>query len=179
MARYGSGAALARELVLTRQAVSKAEAAGRITRAASGEFDLDAAAIQYRLHTDPDQQGRALGQQRASMPAAPVTTASEDWHKMRARAEALKSDLEYQELAGLLVRREDEARAGRALAASIVTQLEPLPDRFAAEFGTDDAMRGKMRQRLREELDRIRAAFSGAGLAEETIGLNNPGTGHA
>ena len=62
MARFGSGADLARELKISRQAVHKAETSGRISRSANGKFDLDAAAIQYRLHTDPEQQARSLAQ---------------------------------------------------------------------------------------------------------------------
>jgi phage terminase Nu1 subunit (DNA packaging protein) len=66
-ARYGSGADLARALGITRQAVSKAEQSGRISRSANGQFDLDAAAIQYRLHTDPEQQLRSLQQRGAEV----------------------------------------------------------------------------------------------------------------
>lgn len=65
--RWGSGSELARELGITRQGVHKAEKSGRITRAANGLFDLDAARIQFRLHTDPEQQLRSI-QQRPETP---------------------------------------------------------------------------------------------------------------
>jgi hypothetical protein len=60
--RWGNGVQLAAELGITKQGVRKAEKAGRIARAANGLFDLDAARIQFRIHTDPEQQLRAMQQ---------------------------------------------------------------------------------------------------------------------
>lgn len=169
MARFGTGADLARALGVTRQAVSKAEKDGRITRAASGKFDLDAAAIQFGLHTDVEQQRRANAQKLVpppELPAGAVVPEDTNWNVRRSRAEALRAELELQELQGVLVRRDVQEREGRTLASSIVLQLESIPDRIAAEFGTDDAQRRKLRQRIREELDRVRQAFAGAHLVE-------------
>ena len=173
MARFGNGVELAELLGVTPQAVSKAVKSGRITRAENGKFDLDAAAIQYRLHTDPHQQKRALAQNHfhAEQPAARIeqgaAPSGDDVSTIRRRrelAEARLAEITLQEREGALVKREEVERDGRRLASAIVQQLQSIPDRIAAEFGADDEQRRKIRQRLLEELDRVRAEFSRAGL---------------
>ena len=166
--------ALAAELGVTPQAVSKAVKSGRITRAENGKFDLDAAAIQYRIHTDQAQQRRALAQQThsdAEQPAArndqAVALPGEDVGTIRRRrelAEARLAELTLQEREGALVKSEEVQKFGRSLASAIVQQMQSIPDRIASEFGADDEQRRKIRQRVREELDRIRAEFARAGL---------------
>lgn len=157
MPRYGKGSDLARELGITRQAVSKAEQVGRISRNKDGLFDLDAAKIQYRLHTDPAQQRRALAQQGQGATAAldePLTLS--DYRIRRERADAERAELEVAQLKGRLGDVESIASAGRRAAYAIVGSLTQLPDRVAAECGTDDAMRSKIRQVLAREIDRLR-----------------------
>jgi hypothetical protein len=101
--------------------------------------------------------------ERARAPAS-----EEDVFAIRRRrelAEAELAELQLQERKGALVNRADEAKKGAALASGIVLQLEAIPDRIAAEIGVDDAQRRKIRQRLAEELDRVRQAFAEASLA--------------
>lgn len=158
-ARFGTGADLARLLGISRQAVHQAERAGRITRSANGQFDLDAAAIQYRMHTDLDQSRRGLAKQRlAAEPPPPAGDAppSEDWRSRQARADALTAELNLRKLSGELVERvEVERELGRRLSA-IQVQFDALPDRAAAALGVTDEHRRKVRQFLRDELAQIR-----------------------
>jgi hypothetical protein len=142
MPRFGNGADLARELGITRQAVSKAEKAGRISRAANGDFDLDAAKIQYRLHTDPEQQLRSLQQER-SAPAGvavlepPVLQFEGDAKALvaakarREAAEAQIAELELAEKRGEIILNADHKRVIFALCRSICDALMPLADRMA------------------------------------------------
>lgn len=142
MPRFGNGADLARELGITRQAVSKAEKAGRISRAANGDFDLDAARIQYRLHTDPEQQLRSLQQER-SAPAGvavlerPVLEFEGDAKALvaakarREAAEAQLAELELAEKRGEIILSSDHKRVVFALCRSICDALMPLADRMA------------------------------------------------
>jgi len=173
MARFGSGADLARELGITRQAISQAEKSGRITRAGNGKFDLDSATIQFRLHTDPDQQRRAMGQNRrdAGQPAAGERHGElvpmDDYSSIRRRRELQELrlvEMDVQEREGALVNREVELTGARRLASAVVQQLQAIPDRAAAECGIDDSHRRKLRRFLRDEIDRIRAEFARAGL---------------
>lgn len=170
MPRFGNGAQLARELGVTRQAVSKREKQGALTRAANGKFDLDAAAIQYRLHTDPEQQRRALAQNiRPRMPAPAVGTAGDDsdWTGRRLRAEARLAELQLQEREGSLVARAEVERGAKRIAFTLVALLTPIADRIAAEFGVDEAHRRRLRQRIAEEIDQVRAEVARAGLLAE------------
>jgi hypothetical protein len=142
MPRFGNGADLARELGITRQAVSKAEKAGRISRAANGDFDLDAAKIQYRLHTDPEQQLRSLQQER-SAPAGvavldrPPLEFQGDAARLvgakarREAAEAQIAELELAEKRGEIILNADHKRVVFALCRSICDALMPLADRMA------------------------------------------------
>lgn len=173
MARFGNGVQLAAELGVTPQAVSKAVKSGRITRAENGQFDLDAAAIQYRIHTDRAQQKRALAQNHshAEQPEARIEQGAiplgDDLGTIRRRrelAEARSAEIDLAEREGALVKVEEVQKAGRSLASAIVQQLQSVPDRIASEFGADDEQRRKIRHRLREELDRIRAEFARAGM---------------
>jgi hypothetical protein len=158
-ARFGSGSDLARLLGISRQAVHQAVKSGRITRSDNGQFDLDAAAIQYRMHTDPDQSRRGLAKQRVPAEPAPAAGAVppvEDWRSRQARADALTAELNLQKLSGELVERSEvERELGRRLAAMQV-QFDALPDRAAAALGMTDEHRRKVRQFLRDELAQIR-----------------------
>lgn len=86
--QWVNGAKLAAELGITRQAVHKAEKSGRITRAANGLFDLASAKIQYRLHTDPEQQMRSF-QQRPETPTAELVVAERPPMEFTGDAQAL------------------------------------------------------------------------------------------
>jgi hypothetical protein len=81
----------------------------------------------------------------------------------QARAEARMAELALEEREGSLVKKEDSDRAARRLASVIVQQFESIPDRIAAEFGADDEQRRKIRQRLRDEFDRLRSELASAG----------------
>jgi Phage DNA packaging protein Nu1 len=167
--RFGDGTQLARELGCSKQAVSQAEKAGRITRCANGKFDLDAAKVQWERNTDRDQQRRAMGQQsRQSETSIEVEAGvSNDWRRRRDAAEAKLAELELEEREGRLCQAAEVHRIiGRFLAA-MRTQLEAIPDRISAEFGVDDASRRKLRQRLRDELAQIRTELVIAGRSQD------------
>jgi 16S rRNA G1207 methylase RsmC len=147
MARWGTGADLARELKITRQAVSKAEKAGRISRAASGMFDLDAARIQYQLHTDPDQQSRSL-QQRSDggtevldPPAVELRGDAAALIAAKARreqAEAQLAELELAEKRGEIMAVGEHKRVLFALARTVRDAVLQIPARSAALVAATD-----------------------------------------
>jgi phage terminase Nu1 subunit (DNA packaging protein) len=155
--RYGTGADLARELGISRQAVSKAEQTGRISRTADGKFDLDAARIQYGLHTNVEQRRRSLAQKgNGATTAIPEPLSTSEWRLRRERAEAERAELETGKLKSTLATTETiESRARRA-GYAINGNLDQVPDRVAAECGADDAQRRKIRQVLQREMDRLR-----------------------
>lgn len=156
--RRGNGGDLARELGITRQAVHAAEKSGRISRTADGKFDLDAAAIQYRMHTHPEQQRRALAKQSAGAvngTSAPLMF--EDWRTRQARADAETAEINLAKLKGTLVERANVVSTARRAGYAIIGALEPIADRVSAECGIDDAQRRKIRHVLTRELDRLRA----------------------
>lgn len=168
MPREGNGADLARELGITRQAVHAAEKDGRVSRKANGKFDLDAAKIQYRLHTNPEQQRRALAKQSSgavSGTADPLDLG--DWQIRRARAETERAELELQKLRGTLVDRAGVTTMARRAGYAIVGAIDSVPDRIAAECAADDAQRRKIRRVAQREMDRIRAEVAAA-LESET-----------
>lgn len=145
--RWGNGVQLAAELGITKQGVRKAEKAGRITRAANGLFDLDAARIQFRLHTDPEQQLRSL-QQRPDRASGADQTAvvtvdrtmefagdAQALVAAKARREAAEADLAEFELAekrGTIMSVADHKRIVFTLARSIRDALLQVPSRCAA-----------------------------------------------
>lgn len=157
MPRLGSGQDLARELNVTRQAVHKAEKAGRISRTAGGKFDLDAAAIQYRLHTNPEQQRRALAQQGQGATTAIITPLGmDDWRIREQRANAERAEIELAKLKGTLVNKADLLAEMRRIAYAIGSAMDQISDRIAAECGENDTQRRKLRQVAQRELDRVR-----------------------
>jgi Phage DNA packaging protein Nu1 len=163
MPRFGSGADLARELGISRVAVHKAEKSGRISRTADGKFDLEAAAIQYRLHTNPEQSRRALAQQGQGATAALATPlGSEDWRTRQLRAETERSEIELARLKGTVATTAGIESASARAGYAIVGALVPLPDRIASECGETDAQRRKIRQVAEREIDRVRAEIADA-----------------
>lgn len=147
MARWGTGADLARELKITRQAVSKAEKAGRISRAASGMFDLDAARIQYQLHTDPEQQARSM-QQRSDggtevldPPAVELRGDAAALIAAKARreqAEAQLAELELAEKRGEIMAVGEHKRVLFALARTVRDAVLQISSRSAALVAATD-----------------------------------------
>jgi 16S rRNA G1207 methylase RsmC len=147
MARWGTGADLARDLKITRQAVSKAEKSGRISRAASGMFDLDAAAIQYRLHTDPEQQARSM-QQRSDggtevldPPAVELRGDAAALIAAKARreqAEAQLAELELAEKRGEIMAVGEHKRVLFALARTVRDAVLQISSRSAALVAATD-----------------------------------------
>lgn len=163
MPRFGSGADLARELGISRVAVHKAEKSGRISRTAEGKFDLEAAAIQYRIHTNPEQSRRALAQQgRGATHATDLPLGGHDWRIRKERAEAERAEIETARLKGELCDTSTNEGMARRAAYAIVGGFDQLPDRAAAELGVDDAHRRKVRQVLLRELDQLRGEVAAA-----------------
>ena len=167
-----SPAEYARRRGVTRAAVSKAILRCHIPLT-NGLLDPLVAATLWQARTDPDQQNRALGQNRGArdQPAAGNITgvfqASDDYSSIRRRrelAEARLAELELQEREGALVGSEEVQKAARRLASAIVQQLAALPDQTAIECGVNDEQRLKLRRFLREKLDRVREEFARAGL---------------
>lgn len=158
MPRYGSGADLARELGISRVAVHKAEKSGRISRTAEGKFDLEAAAIQYRLHTNPEQSRRALAQQGQGAAAAISDPLSiSDYRIRKERAEAQRAEIETARLVGSVATKVDLEAGGRRIGYAVGGGLDQIVDRVAAECGVDDAQRRHMRQVMQREFDRFRS----------------------
>lgn len=167
MPRWGTGADLARELGLSRQAVSKAEKSGRISKSANDKFDLDAAKIQYRLHTDPEQQIKSL-QQRSEIlipdrageftggDAASLIAAK----ARREAAEAELSELELAEKRGQVMSVADHRRIIFVMARSMRDALLQIPSRsgslLAAE-GDATACRRIVEAEIRTALQQIAA----------------------
>ncbi len=160
-----SQAAYARRRGVSEAAVSKAIRRCGIPLI-EGKIDPLVADTLWRERTDPDQQRRAMAQnlKRPEAPEPPDPEPTHDWRKRRDRAEALRAEYELAELEGALVRKDDVEKAARRLASAIVLQLSSIPDRMAAEFGADDALRRKIRHRLQEALDVVRAEFARAGM---------------
>ncbi|MEY2653098.1 MAG: hypothetical protein RLZZ524_125 [Pseudomonadota bacterium] len=177
MPRFGNGADLARELGITRQAVSKAEKSGRISRMADGRFDLDAAAIQYRLHTDPEQQIRSMQQARpyaeaqaaqhgvAVLDAPPqmeFTGSAADLLRAKAKrehAEAQLAELELAEKRGEIILAADHKRVIFRLCRSIRDALVPIPDRMAPVVAAEDDP-AKVHAELSREIRQVLEALS-------------------
>ena len=163
MPRFGNGANLARELGISRQAVSKAEKSGRISRTADGRFDLDAAAIQYGLHTDHEQQRRALAQHgQGATRATSEPLVGSDWRIRRERAETEQAEIELAQLKGTLGTISGISSQARRAAYAINSGLEQFPDRIAAEFGINEEHRRKLRLALIREIDQLRGEVAAA-----------------
>jgi hypothetical protein len=155
----------ARRRGVTRAAVSKAILRCRIPLT-DGLLDPLVADTLWKARTDPDQQRRALGQQKPveSAPAKPEGP-NTNWREQRDKAEAEKAQIELAQLKGDLVPREENAKSASSLASAILQQMMSIPDRISAEFGIDDEHRSKLRQRLLEEINRIRDEFGRGGVA--------------
>ena len=146
MARWGTGAELARELNITRQAVSKAEKSGRISRSGNGMFDLEAAAIQYRLHTDPDQQARALQQRGPEVEVMdpPVMELRGDAQALiaakarREQAEAQLAELELAEKRGEIMALGEHRRIVFALCRAVRDAVLQISARSSAMLAATD-----------------------------------------
>lgn len=137
-----------------------------------GKLDPLVADVLWKARTDPVQQRRALAQNlvpRQPPPLAPEIGAGEDsdWTGRRLRAEARMAELQLQEREGSLVARAEVERNARRLAYTLVTLLTPIADRIAAECGIDEAHRRRLRQRIAEEIDQVRAEVARAGLLAE------------
>lgn len=157
----------------TLPAVRKAIASGRIT-AIEGKIDPEVADIQWAAHTDAVQQARGArgghapkpvpsGQVEAMPGPFGVSTGRGAYFDERARREKIEADMAEIELArlrGELVPLSEVHADARGLAGELVQQMEAIPDRIGAEFGTDDANRRALRRRLQEEFDRLRASIT-------------------
>jgi hypothetical protein len=154
----------ARRRGVTRAAVSKAILRCRIPLT-DGLLDPLVAETLWKARTDPDQQRRALGQQKP-VEAAPAKSEgpNTNWREQRDKAEAEKAQIELARLKGDLVPREENDKSASSLASAILQQMMSIPDRISAEFGIDDEHRSKLRQRLLEEINRIRAEFGRGGV---------------
>jgi hypothetical protein len=159
----------ARRRGVTRAAVSHAIKRCRIPLI-DGKLDPLVADTLWAVRTDPEQSRRAMAANLRDRPP-PATgqggidvVADDDWRRRRERAEAQLAELQLQEREGTLVKKDEVERMARRMASAIVQQLVSIPDRISAEFGVDDDMRRKMRHRLREEIDQVRAEFARAGM---------------
>lgn len=164
-------AELARELKVTRQAIHDLQQRGKLSRDADGliDFELARVAVMNRVH--PKGKTAQAVQQTAVHPAIeqpaqpPETAQITSFHvarTLREVAEAKLAQLKLAELQGELVRRRDVEKGAAAAGIAIRQQLDPIPDRIASEFGTDDTQRRTLRQRLRDEIDGAMRATSTA-----------------
>ena len=176
-----SQAEYARRRGVSEAAVSKAIKRCRIPLI-DGKLDPLVAETLWKARTDPHQQRRAMQQgihvSGGAANALPSGLDDDDavqtsiggridWRERRDRAEAKLAELDLEQQIGSLIKAEDAERKGRQIASALVQQLEAIPERIASELGVDAAHRSKLRQRLREEIDRVRAEISRAGLMAE------------
>ncbi len=135
-----------------------------------GKVDPLVADTLWKARTDPVQQRRALGQNARKGVVegpAPVEPEAKDWYARRLAAEARLAELQLQEREGSLVARAEVERGAKRIAFTLVALLTPIADRIAAEFGVDEAHRRRLRQRIAEEIDQVRAEVARAGLLAE------------
>lgn len=174
-----NGSRLAKELGLSRAAISKAEKSGRIARAGNGLFDLVAAKIQYRLHTDPEQQLRSLQQrphkaeQEIVIPERPMEFAGDAAALVAAKArreaaEAALAELELAEKRGETLSMKDHKRIVFALARGLRDALLQIPSRAAALVAAENSQTAC--QRILEA--EIRAVL------QQLMQLEHPNEGH-
>ena len=158
----------ARRRGVTRAAVSKAILRCRIPLI-NGLLDPLVAETLWKARTDPDQQRRALGQQKPTEAVpAKLDGLNTNWREQRDKAEAEIAQIELAKLKGSLVPSAENAKSASSLASAILQQMMSIPDRISAEFGVDDDHRRKLRHRLMEEINRIRDEFGRGGVAVVT-----------
>jgi hypothetical protein len=160
-------AELARELQVSRQAIHDLLDRGKLSADAEGLIDLELArmAIAARVHpkgktakavASPAGAGSALPPAERDPMTGAGGAQITNYHvarTLREASEAQMSQLKLAELRGELVRRSEVEKGAAQTGLAIRQQLEPLPDRIAAEFGADDTHRAALRRRIREELD--------------------------
>jgi hypothetical protein len=155
----------ARRRGVSRAAVTKAILRCRIPLV-DGLLDPLVADTLWKARTDPEQQRRALAQQRPHESPANLDVPHDNWRERHEKANALRAELELQVLRGKLGSLDEMNKLLSGLASAIVQRLMSIPDRISAEFGVDDAHRIKLRHRLAEELDQVRAEFARADIVE-------------
>jgi hypothetical protein len=104
-----------------------------------------------------DKSERRKPRDKKKPDAAP---AHDDWRDRRDEAQAKLSMLELKEREGSLVRRDLTERAAKKLASELIVQLSPIPDRIAAEFGQTDDEKSRIRRRIADEINAVRAVFA-------------------
>ena len=168
---------------VTLRAVQKAIGSGRITTVADDKgrpkIDAEVADIQWGRNTDPDQSARA----NAGRDVAPPPGGSDagavggqggeresslywDAKTRREVAEASKAELQLEEMAGRLVRREAVERAAYEAGRLLRDMILSVPSKLAGEIaGLKDpqAIEARMRDELRKVLDDL-ARMSRTGL---------------
>ncbi len=174
-------AELARTLNVSRQAINDLQNAGALPREADGLIDLGSAtaALAARLHPNsktltaiaalspPATVADLVPPGAADDSAAPVTS----YHvarTLREAAEARMAQLKLAEMNGTLVKADDVGRQARAIATALRLHLDTIPERIAAELGTDDATRRTLRERIRAELDAAMLAAAAVARDEGT-----------
>lgn len=170
-ARKATQAELARELGVARQSIHELVARGVLSADADGLIDADLArqAIARDLAPHAKTAVAVLGappvaETAPEVPAAVPPTIS-SYHvarTLREAAEARIAQLNLAERQRQLVSVEDVRRAATGTAHTLVRLLDQIPARIAAEFGTDDAQRQALRQRLQGEIDQVREEVSRA-----------------
>jgi hypothetical protein len=131
-----------------------------------GKLDPLVADVLWTARTDPLQQRRSLGQNlRHSAPptdgGGPVV--ENDFRRRREAAEAKLAEITLAERERTLCNAAEAQRVFNRFLSALKAQMDAVPDRISAEFGTDDAMRRKLRHRLVEELSQIRTELVLAG----------------
>lgn len=153
-----------------RRGVSRQTAHKAVRRCAipltNGLLDPLVADVLWKARTDPLQQQRSLGQNlRRMVPGAdgegPVE--DNDFRRRREAAEAKIAEINLAERERTLCNAAEAQRVFNRFLSALKAQMDAIPDRISAEFGTDDAMRRKLRHRLVEELSQIRTELVLAG----------------
>jgi hypothetical protein len=155
-----------------RRGVSRATVHKAVRRCAipmkDGKLDPLVADVLWKARTDPLQQRRSLGQNLRHAAPAPALDGEgyvfdNDFRRRREAAEAKLAEINLAERERTLCNAAEAQKILNRFLSALKAQLDAIPDRISAEFGTDDAMRRKLRHRLIEELNQIRTELVLAG----------------
>ena len=153
-----------------RRGVSRATVHKAVNRCAipmmDGKLDPLVADVLWKARTDPLQQQRSLGQnlrRPAPGPDGEGPVEDNDFRRRREAAEAKLAEINLAERERTLCNAAEAQKILNRFLSALKAQLDAIPDRISAEFGTDDAMRRKLRHRLIEEINQIRTELVLAG----------------
>ena len=144
---------------VSRAAVKKAVDSKRITLI-DGKIDPEVADIQWTRNTHPEQAARANSGKGRNEPEGPAGETSEYWliKIRRERAEALKIEMQLEEMCGKLVERAKVEAAAYQVGRLLRDMILSVPGKLAGELAvvTEPLLvESRMREELRKVLNEI------------------------